>query len=879
MRKIRGGYLIVALAIISVFTFSSLASAAVDKVICVPWQGDTSKQHTALSGVAVQLKGVIKTTGTTAVYYKWVFGDGTPDTAPVALSGSTKYNVETTHTYTAASGTPFTAKLQVSNTTPFALSKEDSYLLKIEDNTDDSRINIAIDKGLWWLYKQANSNNPVYGSNYGSWTQTYDGSTAMTWVQTSYLGTLVAPTASAVQAFGINGHKINGNPDEDPYVEAVQYGMNYLTKGYRYYTSWPALNAMAIGILNRGGGVIDDPEAGQTSPNGYGIQVYEGNDHQPYIGGQVMDAIVSVGVAPTALTGRDFAPGTPKSHVWTYGELLQDLADMHAWGQWDGGGCNGGICGSWWYNWNYSSPGDNSASQWPVIGMIPAQEAPWNVIIPSWVKTYNANWLAYSMGCSGPSSSVTSCAYNFFSYNGVGGCAGDNCQQTTTSGMVQMIFDGQTTSDLKWGKGHKFIADQWRSFLHDGSAWGGYRTYGWYSFAKAMRLALPTATTQLAKTSGASFDWYYGDPTTTTCTTEANCEKGLAPRIVEIQAADGSWSGNLTNQPLTTAWMIITLKPTLFASAPIACFSAAPNPSYANQDITFDPTCSGHSEAGKGIGNLTKFEWDWNNDGTYDESTAAPTPVLHQFACASLPCAYPVKLKVTDDSNPVLTAAAVVTINITNPPHPPVANAGGPYTTSFCAADTLALDGSKSADQDEGTHQAGCSACPDDTITAWDWDLKAPLTFDVINKSGKTVTLTAANIASFFTSGSNGIGLKVTDNTALAYPGSGQPNLTNANFGTVDVKNACICNLVARAKLNKIQLTWTAVSGATYDIYRSTEGSNTGFVMIASDVVTTYATYLDEGLTIGKKYYYRVVVKGGSCTGGSNAASAIPTAR
>lgn len=50
---------------------------------------------------------------------------------------------------------PFTAKLQVSNTNPFALVKEDPYLLKIEDDTQDARINIAIDKGLWWSHTQA----------------------------------------------------------------------------------------------------------------------------------------------------------------------------------------------------------------------------------------------------------------------------------------------------------------------------------------------------------------------------------------------------------------------------------------------------------------------------------------------------------------------------------------------------------------------------------------------------------------------------------------------------------------------------------------------------------------------------------------------------
>ena len=123
-----------------------------------------------------------------------------------------------------------------------------------------------------------------------------------------------------------------------------------------------------------------------------------------------------------------------------------------------------------------------------------------------------------------------------------------------------------------------------------------------------MRLSLPNPTTQLVKTSGATFDWYYGNPGNATCTNESNCEQGLAARILEIQTNDARRerrrlaTGNLTDPPLTTAWMIITLKPTLFEASPIACFSAAPNPSYPDQNIAFDPSCSGHSEAGKGHG-------------------------------------------------------------------------------------------------------------------------------------------------------------------------------------------------------------------------------------------------------------------------------------
>ncbi|MBN2321810.1 MAG: hypothetical protein JXR49_22215 [Acidobacteria bacterium] len=885
MEKINRKYLVLVLALCGVIAFASIASAGVTMVRCITWQGDPAKYHTAISGQAAQLKAVINTDDTSTIYYQWIYGDGTSSSA-TPLTGGVKYNVTVDHVYTGAVGTPFTAILKVANDATLTSGViQDTYHIKIEDVASlDVKVNIAIDKGLWWLYRQGNNHS------WYSYVHTYDNSPHMTWYQTQHISTMAAPTASAVHAFGINGHKIHNDPNQDPYVEAVRYGMNYLMKGYYNTTDRPALIAHSIGPIttNRPAGLPDDPEEGQADPNGYGIEVYDlpSTNRTPYQVGQVMDAIISSGVLPGDLTGRDFAPSTPESHIWTYGEVLQDMVDMHAWGQWDGTGCHGGICGSWWYNWNYSSPGDNSASQWPAIGMIPAQEAPWNATVPQWVRDYNKNWLAYSMGCTGPTpldpDNLTSCSYSFFSYNGVGGCAADDCLATTPSGMVQMIFDGQTQSDIKWDRGEKYIADRWRSFIQLGSNYGSAKAYGWYSFAKAMRLSLPTATTQLVKSSGESFDWYYGDPTTTACTNEANCEKGLAQRILEFQSADGYWNhqSSLINSPLATAWMIIILKPALFAAAPIACFDYNPKSTYSGDTVTFDPSCSGHSEAGKDIDNLTLFEWDWDNDGTYDVDSATPSVQMQGFTCALPPCTFPVTLRVSDDANPALTATVQQDVTITNPPHPPVADADGPYMVSMCASDSLTLDGSASFDPNEGEHEAGCSSCPDDMITSWDWDLVPPLT-DFTDQSGEIVTIPGGTgvgqVGDFFSAGSHSIGLQVTDNTALSFPGSPDPNLTDADFSTVQVFAATICNLAARPKDDKVQLTWTHTGAPGYDIYRSTEGPNTGFVKIAGDVATTYATYLDNTVVIGTTYYYRVAESG--MTGGSNAVSVTPTLR
>jgi len=817
---------------------------AVDTVNCVRWQGDPAKFHTVISGQSTTLKCVVKTDSTATRYYKWIYGDGTSVTTG-NVSGSTKYNFEVGHTYAGTSGLAFTATLQVDNVdASMSHAVSGNYLAKIEDNALDAQINVAIDMGLWWLYK-----NP-----YTSGVGTVDGSPFLSWRSSTY-GVYASPTASTVQAFAINNHKFHGDPN-DPYVEAVQLGMNFLAKGN--------LALQAIGIPDAAWNV----PAANGNPNGIGIEAHTNWNHVVYEGGQIMDGIIASGVLPTDSTGRNF-DGT---HVWTYGELLQDLADMYIYYQHSPNGA--------WAEWYFTNGEyDNSSSQWAAIGLIPAQAAPWNVKVPASLMAKNAAWLAASYcanHCTGYTCGAT------FGYQGA--CSvNDNGFNTTPSGMVMMDMDGQIgywdrvtpaidPRDSKWVGTEKFMADNWMPFMNTNSpSWGNMRGYGYYAMAKAMRLAAPKPVEFIEGSGGTAFDWYRGDAT----------RLGLAQNLVNRQAGDGHWDGLLAGPELNTAWMTIVLKPSLFAASPIACFTAAPNPSYANQDITFDPSCSGHSESGKNIANLTEFAWDWDNNGVYDSFSAAPTTQVHQFACAVVPCAYPVKLKVTDDNTPPLTATYSLTINITNPPHPPVANAGGPYVVSMCTRDTVALDGSNSFDQDTGQHQAGCSSCPNDGITLYEWDLVPAASFDAINATGVKPIVAS----SMFGIGSTQIGLRVWDNTLLAYPSSGQPNLSGIGYSQVDALAACACDLTAIAKSGAkgglVQLNWAPVAlAASYDILRSTAGPNTGFATIKSGWVNPLAVYVDQTAAIGTKYWYRVIANRGTaphCE--SVAVSATPPTR
>jgi len=69
----------------------------------------------------------------------------------------------------------------------------------------------------------------------------------------------------------------------------------------------------------------------------------------------------------------------------------------------------------------------------------------------------------------------------------------------------------------------------------------------------------------------------------------------------------------------------------------------------------------------------------------------------------------------------------------------------------------------------------------------------------------------------------------------------------------------CSATVSVRSKSTKNQLTWAPVEGAqSYFIRRSTEGPDSGYETLVENHATTYATYLDEGLTDGTTYWYRV---------------------
>ncbi len=474
-------------------------------------------------------------------------------------------------------------------------------------------------------------------------------------------------------------------------------------------------------------------------------------------------------------------------------DIVQDMSDMYSWGQVDAGGARGG----WRYSWNSGS--DNSAAQWAAIGLIPAERI-WHLTVSQFVKDENNIWLNYSFNGYG------------FGYTGKG-----HSFQTTPSGMVQLAFCGATTSDSRWVATENQMAKQWSSFMSN------YTLYGFFAFAKAMRTARPEPVITL---SYSGLDWFNDDV------------NGMCRNLINRQRADGSWYANtsIRNENMNTAWTIIILSPTLFEKPPVASVTAAPNPAAIGQNVTLNGSSSYHLDP---FSSIETYEWDIDaSDGIDWNNPDATGPVItHSYGELG---DYVVTLRVGDDSDPAVYDVATVTINVTIPPHPPTAVPGGPYLG--VVGEPVQFDGSGSFDVNESLG---------DIITAWGWetDFENPRDFD--DAIGEKASYTYNQEGTF------DLGLRVTDNTEVVFPQSGEPNLTHDAFTKVTIEGHCITDLEARPKATKCQLVWTHDGSAEYQIYRSEIGPNIGFELIGT-TSSTYSTFIDYNVVLKEDYWYRV---------------------
>ncbi len=832
---------------------------------------DRLRRHDVISGQPTTLKAACTNDSCVGADWTWNPGDGsavvtgTVDANPTATTqlddaGFTPYYaIWTEHTYTCSPGDVFNATVTV---TLGADTATDIYRVICRAETLPVEVNVAIGEGLWHMHRNqfrfdgTTTGNTGGAIPMGRWDYPQKSGSIFTTV-----------TAASTNAFEANGYREDG-PANSPYTETVARGLKYTIS--QLVTE--AINVQTFGAAGRS----DDPD---TNGNGFGITNADTADRS-YANGMLMDAIVASGTpGAVATTGGTNVIGR------TYGDIIQDMVDWYAWAQTDGDPAVASqYPGGWDYNAVNNTFGttDNSTNGWAGIGLSAAEDI-FGATIPQWVKDLNEVSLERT--------DVESDTLNSDGYHGYRNSTSPLWGPYSTGGaaLVQMALDGidsttAATPDERWIR----TENMFRRNFNNAPAGNELKNYYYamFNFAKGMRTAKPEPVVIIGTEVGAAdggvgcgpnpgcaaggaapLDWY-NHPT-----------DGLARRIVDLTIDSGvniggcttlANSGSGSQQDHDTPWCIQILTQTLFQAGPVARADATPNPGAIDQTINFDGSASFHQDPSR---SLVLYEWDFDNDGIYDATGVNASTTYPALG------SYPVTLRVTDNNNPALTDTDVVIVEITIPPHAPSAHADGPYLA--CIDEPVTFDGSGSFDIDEGLSETDNP--PFDTITAYDWDINGDLVFGDL--TGPTPTTTYSSLGTFE------VGLRVTDNTAAAFPSAGQPDLTDTDFTTVQVlpsddpfcATAVECSPVSVVpKDGKNQLIWAPVPGAaSYNIMRSTDGPASGYSMIAAGHVTDYATYLDNGLTNGTTYYYMVVALNAAgaelCT--SEPASGTPEGR
>jgi YD repeat-containing protein len=177
----------------------------------------------------------------------------------------------------------------------------------------------------------------------------------------------------------------------------------------------------------------------------------------------------------------------------------------------------------------------------------------------------------------------------------------------------------------------------------------------------------------------------------------------------------------------------VTLDPGGSNKAPRASFTLSANPTRTNTTVTFNASASADTD-----GTIVKYEWDLNNDGTFETNTGTNPVATRSFPAEG---DYDIRLRVTDNGGATDLAVRTITVLDNQPP-----------TASFTAAPNPVVVGQSA------TFNGSSSSDPDGTIAKYEWDFDANGTYET------NAGASASTTHSFTTSGTINVGLRVTDN-------------------------------------------------------------------------------------------------------------------
>lgn len=411
-----------------------------------------------------------RVSGGTGTYntYTLDFGDGTPPITGSVNNSFTTFQIggrdfiQSTRAYT--TGGSKTVTLTVSDSSGASASRT-AVIRVLLNPTHDERVNMAIEKGLIYLYRTQQRT-------------TLGGQSVSYWYSSGGAGANAAVGAS-LMCFGENGHLASNDPALDVYADTVTRGIKWtVTRGRN----------MAIGMQTDG-----NPDA-----NGNGRGIYF-DDGVAYAHGFMTMGVINAFPNAAAAQAATIPPA-----LWSgggavpanYYDFIQDSLDQFSWSQGDTG------YKGWHYQMTTSNSGgggfDGSTHQWPNIAILSAEER-WGITPPNFV-------VANSMYAYRQGTDQSGGAYD----GGLGYSGPTSWRNTAKTGgaLVGYYLGGKLIgSDADADRAFAFIKRFWTSsgdYHADGGGWVR-DFYAMFALKKGLQLQ---GVTTLTTPDGGIHDWY-----------------------------------------------------------------------------------------------------------------------------------------------------------------------------------------------------------------------------------------------------------------------------------------------------------------------------------------------------------------------------------